>query len=105
MDVGSGVDGIAKDVHILADESAFGWTLLVLSFGLPVAALFSLTRRRWVALLPLAMTSGVLTLWFLYYATSWFANPGQAAWMPTAFFVVVGWAIFVADAMHVRRGT
>jgi hypothetical protein len=55
--------------------------------------------RSWLALVPLAISGGLFALWVLYYATDWFANPGQGAWMPVFLAVLLAWGVLVA-ALH-----
>ena len=75
-------DGISKDVEAFTDEPV-GWTIVGLTFALPIASLAVLaTTRRIAAIGPLAVGLALPTLWALYYATDWFANPGQAVWIP-----------------------
>lgn len=93
VDFGNALWGIERDISELRTAGAFGWIVLGLTFGLPIASLIVLVfRSRW-ALIPLAISAALFTLWCLYYATAWFANPGQGAWAPAMLGVLVGWAI------------
>ncbi len=41
-------------------------------------------------------------LWFAYYATDWWSNPGQGAWAPAFMLVLLGWLLVVVEARRVR---
>lgn len=68
--------------------------------GLPIASVLVLLLRSMLALVPLAISAFVFGLWFLYYATDWFSNPGQGAWMPVFLLVLFGWSLLVAAAFR-----
>ena len=54
--------------------------LLVAFLVLPVAvAGFALRRGSRLALVPMGIFVAQVGLWFAYYATDWFSNPGAAA--------------------------
>jgi hypothetical protein len=42
-------------------------------------------------------------LWALYYATDWFANPGQAIWIPAFGLVLMAWGLLTAAAIDFIR--
>jgi len=90
IDFGAGLSGIAKDIRVLAEDGAFGWTILIVVLTLPVASLLLLARRRWIALFSVAISFSVLVTWLLYYATDWWSNPGQGAWLPPVALVLLG---------------
>ena len=103
IDVAAGRSGIAKDMRILADEGVFGWAVLIVVFALPVVSVLLLAGRRWLALLPLAISFAVLATWFLYYAAEWWSNPGQGAWLPAVAIVLFGWFIVAVELLRMRR--
>ena len=76
--------------------------VLVLTLALPLAAASLAAARRWLALVPLAISFGLFATWVLYYATDWWSNPGQGAWLPAFLLVLVGWLLVGVAAR--RRG-
>ena len=66
-------------------------------------SLVLLTRRRWLAVLPLCITLGSFATWFLYYATDWLSNPGQGAWAPALALVLGGWCVVCVEVWRMRR--
>jgi hypothetical protein len=105
LDFGEARWGISRDLEGLRSAGAFGWTLITVSLALPVFALVLVVfAKSWLALVPLTIAAGIFVLWFLYYATDWFTNPGQGAWMPTFLGVLAAWAVlFVALRESWRR--
>ena len=72
--------------------------MLVSFFGLPIASLFALVHRRWLAVLPLALWIGLAALWVSYYATDWVGVQSGPAGVAFAFVsVLIGWS-FLAYA-------
>lgn len=103
LDIAAGRSGIARDVREVADEGWVGWVVLVAVFGLPVVSLVLVTCRRWLALLPLAVSVALSSTWFLYYATDWWSNPGQGAWAPALALVLLGWSVVWIELWRARR--
>jgi hypothetical protein len=96
LDFGNARLGISSDIYELRTAGAFGWTILSIAAALPVTALFLIVfARSVVAVIPLAIAAGLFGLWFLYYATDWFSNPGQGAWMPAFMLVLFGWGVLL----------
>ena len=93
LDVHAARVGIGRDLTEFADAGTPGWVALCLVFGLPVACAALLLVRRWLAVVPLAGSLTLFVVWFLYYATRWWANPGQGAWLPALGLVLVGWLL------------
>ena len=102
-DIAAAWAGIARDVREVADEGWLGWLVLVIVFALPVMSLVLLTRRRWLALLPLCISVALFAEWFLYYATEWWSNPGQGAWIPALTLVLLGWFVVCVEIWRTRR--
>jgi hypothetical protein len=98
--------GISRDVDELRSAHAFGWTVISIGLALPVGALvLVLFAKSLLALVPLAISAGLFGLWVLYYATDWFSNPGQGAWMPAFSLVLLGWIVLLVGAGQAfRRG-
>jgi hypothetical protein len=93
VDFGDAAWGIGRDIDELRSTGAFGWIVLTLTFGLPVASFVVLVARNLLALIPLCISAGLFALWALYYATDWFSNPGQGAWAAAMLGVVIGWLV------------
>src|SRR5437016_1404643 len=106
LDLGAARWGISRDVDELRSAHAFGWTVISIGLALPVGALVVvLFARSLLALVPLAISTGLFGLWALYYATDWFSNPGQGAWMPAFALILLGWIVLVVAAGQAfRRG-
>lgn len=102
INVAAGRSGIAKDMRVLADDGVFGWTILIVVFALPIASVLLIARRRWLALLPLAISFFVLAAWFVHYATDWWSNPGQGAWLPAVALVLLGWFLVAVELWRTR---
>ena len=103
LDFAAARSGIGRDVSEFAGAGAFGWAVLSLVFGLPIAALALLVLRRWLALVPMLESVGLFSLWFLYYATGWLPNQEQGVWMPAVGLVVIGWLFVLAAATDALR--
>ena len=103
LDIVAGRSGIARDVQEVANEGWVGWIVLAAVFALPVVSLVLLTRRRWLALLPLCVSVALGSTWFLYYATDWWSNPGQGAWVPALTLVLLGWFVIWVEIWRARR--
>ena len=103
IDIAAGRSGMANDMRVLADQGVFGWAVLIVVFALPVASVLLLARRHWIALLPIAISFAVVGTWFLYYATGWWSNPGQGAWLPAVALVLLGWVVVVVELWRARR--
>jgi hypothetical protein len=92
--------GIGRDLDEVRTAGVFGWILISLLFGLPALSLLVTLFRSLLALVPLAASGAVFGLWFLYYATDWFANPGQAARMPAMLLIVCGWIVLLVAVVR-----
>jgi hypothetical protein len=103
IDIGAGLSGIANDMRVLAQDGAFGWTILIVVLALPVASVLLLARRRWIALFSVVISFSVLATWLLYYATDWWSNPGQGAWLPAVALVLLGWVVVAVELWRMRR--
>lgn len=101
MDFAAGWDGIARDVGELLSDPVLT-VVLVLTLALPVASAVLVAARRWLALAPLGLAGGLFAVWFLYYATDWWSNPGQGAWVPAFLLVLVGWVLVGVAARRLR---
>ena len=101
MDFEAGWDGISRDVGELLSEPVLA-VVFVLMLALPVASAVLVAARRWLALAPLAIGGGLFAEWFLYYATDWWSNPGQGAWLPAFLLVLVGWVLVGVAARRPR---
>ena len=59
--------------------------LIMLFLLLPVVlSCYALVRGSRLAVVPLVVFAGQLSLWIAYYATDWFGNPGLAGAMAVA---------------------
>jgi CHASE2 domain-containing sensor protein len=96
LDLAAAKWGISRDLDELASGGPIGMTILTVSASLPVLSLVALLRKRWMALVPLALSLGLFVVWGLYYATDWWANQGQGAWVPAFVFVLLGWLVLLA---------
>ena len=102
LDLASARAGVGKDIRVFAESGVFGWVVLTVVFGLPVMSVGLLLCRRWVAMAPLLISLAIFTVWFLYYATDWWSNPGQAAWAPAFVLALLGWLLVIVEARRVR---
>jgi hypothetical protein len=104
LDFGEARWGISRDLEELRSSGAFGWVLITVSLALPGLALVLVVfARSWLALVPLATAAGLFGLWFLYYATDWFSNPGQGAWLPAFTAVLLAWGVLLAALLDSWR--
>jgi hypothetical protein len=103
LDVAAARSGIGKDIRAFVESGVFGWIVLAVVFALPVVSVVLLLRRRWLAAIPLSISLAIFSLWFLYYATDWWANPGQGAWASTFALVLVGWFLALVEARRLRK--
>lgn len=103
LDVAAGRLGVARDIREVADEGWLGWVVLIAVFALPLASVVLLMRHRWLALLPLCVSLALGSTWFLYYATDWWSNPGQGAWVPALALVLLGWFVVCVEIWRARR--
>jgi hypothetical protein len=87
-------DGISRDVDEILREPVAA-VVFALMVALPFLSVWLLMRRRWLAVVPLAISVGVFGAWFLYYATDWWQNPGQGAWLPAFLLMLGGWAVAI----------
>jgi hypothetical protein len=71
-------------------------------FALPVMSTSLLLRRRWPAMIPMLISLAIFSVWFLYYATEWWSNPGQGVWAPAFMLVLLGWLLVIVEARRVR---
>lgn len=75
----------------------------VVVLGLPVASVLLLAMRRWLAVVPLAISAALGLSWFLYYARDW-PNPGLQGALYALFGVLVGWlTLGIAEGWHRYR--
>ena len=88
-------DGISRDVGEFLDAPVMG-VLLAVAVALPLVSVWLVLRRRWLGVVPLAVSITVFGAWFLYYATDWWSNPGQGVWLPAFVLVLAGWALALA---------
>lgn len=102
LDFSAARAGIGKDVRAFADSSLLGWAALMIVFALPVTATALVLRRRWLAVVPLLISLALFSVWFLYYATDWWSNPGQGAWAPAFMLVLLGWLLVLVEARRLR---
>ncbi|MDP8932502.1 MAG: hypothetical protein M3O70_29125 [Actinomycetota bacterium] len=95
MNFGSVTRGIIRDVsQIIQVFGPLGWTLIVLTFALPLSSLLVSLRGSRLALIPLLGSVALLAAWVLYHATGrWRLEAGAVI----AFFgsLLFGWAILV----------
>ena len=103
FDLAAARSGISRDVREVAEEGVLGWAALIVVFALPVASMLLLACRRWLALLPLAISVSVLAEWFLYYATDWWSNQGQGVWLPAMAVVLLGWFLVAVELWRMDR--
>jgi hypothetical protein len=105
LDFGEAGWGISRDLEELRSSGVFGWVLITVSLALPgLAFVLVVFARSRLALVPLAIAAGLFGLWFLYYATDWFSNPGQGAWMPAFLAVLVAWGVLLVALHESWRG-
>lgn len=79
------------EVLALMSRDAREAPLLVLFMLLPVAlSLYAGVSGSRLALVPLAVFGGQMSLWSAYYATDWFSNPGLAGTMAVAVLPTLG---------------
>jgi hypothetical protein len=102
LDVASARAGIGKDIRVFAESGVFGWVVLTVVFALPLISMALLLRRRWLAMMPLLISLAIFSVWFLYYATNWWSNPGQGAWAPAFLLVFLGWLVVCAEIWRGR---
>jgi hypothetical protein len=101
--VKDGFEGIARDLTELVAAGPFGWLVLA---GLVLLAVFGVAlvwAGSRLALASLAIFVGVLAMWFLYYATGWWSNPGLAGAVPPAFALMIAWLLLVVAAWRLQR--
>ena len=72
-------------------------------FALPMMSMALLVRRRWLAMIPLLISLALFSVWFLYYATDWWSNPGKGTWAPAFMLVLLGWLLVIVEARRLRR--
>ena len=101
MDVHAAWEGISGDMRELLSTPAMA-VVLALTLALPAVSLGLVLARRRIALAPLVLSLGLFSVWFLYYATDWWSNPGLGVWMPAFLVVLCGWGL-VAVAARPRR--
>jgi len=88
--------GIERDIDELLAEGWFGVIWLTITFGLPLVSLVALLARRWLALLPLALSIGLALSWVAYYATDWMGPPsGPGMFWLYSLITVTGWVILI----------
>lgn len=74
--------------------------LLVLLLLVPAAlAVWALVRGSRLALVPFIVLAGQVALWFSYYATDWFTNPGLKGGMTVALLPALGSLVVAAVAL------
>jgi hypothetical protein len=102
--VGDGVAGIWRDLHLLATEDGpIGWLVIASLVLLPVLAIgLSLAGSR-LAIASVVIFVGVLAVWFLYYATDWWANPGLAGTVLPTLALLIAWAVLPVAVWRLRR--
>lgn len=94
MDLGAGWSGTMHDVALLADGGASGWVVLVLIVGLPFAAAVAVASGRRLAIVSLALSAAVGTVWFLHHATGWWDT--SLAWSVVPLIAVgAGWCVLL----------
>lgn len=104
LDFESARAGIGRDIRVFAESGVFGWVVLSVVFCLPMVSVALLLRRRWLAAIPLSLWIALFCVWFAYYATDWWSNPGQGAWAPAFMLVLLGWLLVFVEARRVRTG-
>lgn len=95
--------GIGRDIQEVAEAGVLGWVVLGLVLALPVVSLALLVLRRWLAVIPVTISLSLLSVWFLYYATDWWSNPGQSASAPAFLLILLGWLIVCVEIWRARR--
>lgn len=104
LDLEAAKSGISKDLDELIAEGVLGWVILGVAAALPLGSLLALMAKRWLALLPLTISIGLVCLWGLYYATNWWSNPGQGAWASVLGLVLLGWLLLIVAVTRRWRG-
>ena len=102
MDVASAVSMMLRDAGELGSWFPIGTVVVLLALALPVASIAAIRLGYVLGWAPLVVAIALYGWWFLYYATDWWANPGQGNWMAGAVAVLVGWTMF---AVAIRAGT
>ncbi|MDQ2981578.1 MAG: hypothetical protein M3R26_04550 [Actinomycetota bacterium] len=103
LDVEKARWGIGRDLDELDAAGLFGWLMVAGTFGLPLISLALLLARRWLAVVPLAISGGLFAVWFLYYATDWWSNPGMNGAAQAGLVLLLGWAIVIDELRRPRR--
>ena len=102
LDFDAARHGMARDLAELWVDG-FGQALVVLFFALPLASLILLAKRRWLGVLPLAISFALFAEWFLYYATDWFGHVSGGVGALILAVVLVGWlGVWVAAFVPAR---
>jgi hypothetical protein len=100
LDLAAARWGIRRDLEELTLYGPVGFVILAVIAGLPVGSVLVLVlRRRPLALGPLGISIVLFLLWVLYYATDWWANPGQGGWPPANALFVLGWILLLLAAV------
>lgn len=95
-----------RDVVELATLDWVGRIALALFVLLPVTSLIVTLRGNRRAWIPLGITLTLLTVWYLYYATTWWQPVGAAmGFMIGAVAVATGWLILASQLVNARRST
>ncbi len=94
--------GISWDVsRTIRVFGALGWTLIILTFALPLSSLLVFLRGSRLALIPLLGSVALLAAWVLYYVTGrWHLEAG--AIIPFFGSVLFGWAILAVALWRQR---
>lgn len=102
MEISTAFDLMGRDIAELGSWFPVGTLVIVMTLALPVAALAMAVQGHRAAWLSVLVAVLVLGSWFLYYATDWWANPGQGSWVAMAAATVLGWAILAAALLSRR---
>jgi hypothetical protein len=104
VEVAEAFDLMWRDVVELATLDWVGRTALALFVLLPVTSLTVALRGNRRAWIPLGITLTLVTVWFLYYATTWWQPVGAAtAFMIGTVAVATGWLILASQLLNARR--
>ncbi|WP_020578340.1 hypothetical protein [Actinopolymorpha alba] len=101
--ISNGFDGILRDLGELSGTDLVGWLLLAGLALLPIVGVLLILGGSRLAWIPVAVFAALMVLWFLYYATNWWSNPGIAGAALPALAVMISWIVLGVSAWSLHR--
>lgn len=101
--VGDALALMWRDVAEVVGFGPVGWVFLAAVVGVPVASVWLGRRRKPLPVAAGAMWLAAVAEWFLYYATSWWANPGIVALWWFAAATLLAWVLLGSALLWDRR--